>query len=40
MLEKIIRSREKTEVPLQHVKIWPTKDTPEEDAKKLVPLRI
>jgi len=38
-LEKIIQSREKTEVPLQHVKFWPTKDTPEEDAKELVPLR-
>jgi len=40
LLEKIIQSREKTEVPLQHVKFWPTKDTPEEDAKELVPLRI
>jgi hypothetical protein len=40
LLEKIIQSREKTEVPLQCVKFWPTKDTPEEDAKELVPLRI
>ena len=38
-LEKIIQSREKTEIPLQHVKFWPTKDTHEEDAKELVPLR-
>ena len=37
LLEKIIRSREKTEIPLQSVKIWPTKDTPEEEAKELVP---
>jgi hypothetical protein len=40
MLEKIIQSREKTEVPLQSVKFWPTKDTPEADAEELVPLRI
>ena len=40
LLEKIIHSREKTEVPLQSVKFWPTKDTPEEDGKELVPARI
>ena len=40
LLEKIIRSREKTEVPLQSVKFWPTKDTPEGDAEELIPLRI
>ena len=40
LLEKIIQSREKTEVPLQSVKFWPTKDTPEGDAKELVPSRI
>ena len=39
LLEKIIQSREKTEIPLQSVKFWPTKDTPEEEAKELVPLR-
>ena len=39
MLEKIIQSREKTEVPLQSVKFWPTKDTPEADAEELVPPR-
>jgi hypothetical protein len=39
-LLKIIRSREKTEVPLQSVKFWPTKDTPEVQAKELVPPRI
>ena len=38
LLDKIIQSREKTEVPLQSVKFWPTKDTPEEEAKELVPL--
>ena len=36
MLEKIIQSREKTEVPLQSVKLWPTNDTPEADAEELV----
>lgn len=36
MLEKIILSREKTEDPLQSVKFWPTKDTPEADAEELV----
>ena len=40
LLEKIIQSREKTEVPLQSVRFWPTKDTLEEDGKELVPLRI
>ena len=40
LLEKIVQSREKSEVPLQSVKFWPTKDTPEEDGKELVPLRI
>jgi len=40
LLEKIIQSREKTDVPLQSVKFWPTKDTPEADAEELVPLRI
>ena len=39
ILEKIIQSREKTEVPLQSVKLWPTKDTPEADAEELVPPR-
>jgi len=39
LLEKIIQSREKTEFPLQSVKFWPTKDTPEEEAKELVPFR-
>ena len=39
LLEKIIQSREKTEIPLQSVKFWPTKDTPEEDAKELVLFR-
>ena len=39
MLEKIIQSREKTEVPLQSVRFWPTKDTPEADAEELVPPR-
>ena len=39
LLEKIIRSREKSEVPLQSVKFWPTKETPEEDAYELVSLR-
>ena len=36
LLEKIIQSREKTEIPLQSVKFWPTKDTPEEEATELV----
>jgi len=36
LLEKITRRQ----VPLQHVRFWPTKDTPEEDEKELVPLRI
>ena len=40
MLEKIIQSREKMEVPLQSVKFWPTKDTPEADAEELVSSRI
>jgi hypothetical protein len=40
MLVKIIQSREKSEVPLQSVKFWPTKDTPEEDAEELVPPHI
>ena len=40
MLVKIIQSREKSEVPLQSVKFWPTKDTPEADAEELVPPRI
>ena len=39
LLEKIIQSREKTEIPLQSVKIWPIGDTPEEEAKELVPFR-
>ena len=39
VLEKIIVSREKTEVPLQSVKFWPTEETPEADAEELVPLR-
>ena len=39
LLDKIIQSREKTEIPLQRVKFWPTKDTPEEEAMELVPLR-
>ena len=39
MLEKIIQSREKTEVSLQSVKFWPTKDTPEAGAEELVPSR-
>lgn len=36
LLDKMIESREKTEVPLQSVKFWPTKDTPEEDGKELI----
>ena len=36
LLNGIIHSREKTVVPLQSVKFWPTKDTPEEDAVELV----
>ena len=40
LLEKMIESREKTEVPLQSVKFWPTKDTPEEHAKELIPSYI
>jgi len=40
LLEKIIQSREKTEVPLQSIKFWPTKNTPEVDGEELVPLRI
>jgi len=40
LLEKIIQSREKSEVPLQSVKFWPTKETPEADADELVPPRI
>jgi len=40
LLERIIQSREKTEVPLQSVKFWSTKDIPEEDAKELVLLRV
>jgi len=36
LLEKIILSREKTEVPLRSVKCWPTKDTADEDARELV----
>jgi hypothetical protein len=39
LLEKIIQSREKTEIPLQSVRFWPTKDTPDEEAKELVPSR-
>ena len=39
LLEKIIQSREKTEIPLQSVKFWPTKETPEDEAKELVPFR-
>jgi len=38
--EKIIQSREKSEVPPQSVKFWPTKETPEADAEELVPPRI
>ena len=38
LLEKIVQSRDKTEVPLQSVKIWSTKDTPDEDGRELVPL--
>ena len=37
LLENLIKAREKTEVPLQSVKFWPTKGTPEEDATELVP---
>jgi len=40
LLEKIIQSREKTEIPLQSVKFWPTRDTPEEEAKELIPPRV
>jgi len=40
LLDKIIHSREKTEVALQSVKFWPTKDTPDQDATELVHLRI
>lgn len=36
LLNMVIDSREKTEAPLQSVKFWPTKDTPEEDALELV----
>jgi len=36
LLGKIIQSRKKTEVPLQSVKFWPTKDTPPEEALELV----
>ena len=39
-LEKIIQSREKTGIPLQSVKLWPTKDTPEDVAKELVPFEL
>ena len=39
LLEKIILSREKSEVPLQSVKFWPTKETLDEDAEEFVPLR-
>lgn len=39
LLEKIILSRQKSEVPLQSVKFWPTKETPDEDAEELVPPR-
>ena len=40
LLEKIIESREKTEVPLQSVKFWRSKDAPEEEAKELVQSRL
>jgi len=40
LLEKIIESREKTEVPLQSVKFYRRKYAPEEDAKELVPPRM
>ena len=40
LLDKIIQSREKTEVPLRSVRFWPTRDTPDEDAKELVQLRV
>ena len=40
LLDKIIQSREKSEVPLRSVRFWPTRDTPEEDAKELVQPRI
>ena len=40
LLDKIIQSREKTEVPLRSVRFWPTRETPDEDAKELVRPRI
>jgi len=37
LLEKVIQSREMSEVPLQSVKLWTTKDTPEADGEELHP---
>jgi hypothetical protein len=36
LLEKIIESRAKTDVPLQSVKFWPTKEIPDEGATEMI----
>jgi len=36
LFRKIVETRSKSEMPLQSLKVWQTKDTPEQDAQELV----
>lgn len=36
LFRKIVESRSKSDVPLQSLKVWQTKDTPEQEAQELV----